>query len=157
MIMKLKTALKVATTQALVIALGFAGANLSVASARNKSATMPQPPCCDANATQQSAVEQSMRNKSGKIDPPPVDRVAQPPVEGGATPPSAEYGVDRQILEKPPRDPAVTERRAHSGPGGTPPTAVARNKTVWWIPTAAGLAAVGGILAATGGGTPVSR
>jgi hypothetical protein len=153
--MRLKTVIKLGTIQMLVIALAV-GAN--IANAKGKSGTIPQPPCCDANATQPSAVEQSMRNKSGKLDPPPADRVAQPPVEGGATPPSADYGVDGQILEKPPRPHGVTERRAHSGPGGTPPaSAVARNKTVWWIPTASALAAVGGILAATGGGTPVSR
>ncbi len=121
-------------------------------------------------------------------------RVATPPpVDDGATPPSAEYGVDRQILEKPPREtmrsaatgpgggagvdtppsadygvdgqiidrgrdrPRVTERRAHSGPGGTPPSTAKGGKTGWLLGIG-GLAAIIAVVAASsGGGTPVSR
>jgi hypothetical protein len=45
---------------------------------------------------------------------------------------------------------------ADTGNAGAPAGAVARNKTGWIILTVAGIAAVGGIVAATGGGSPKS-
>jgi hypothetical protein len=94
-------------------------------------------------------------------DDKPNSKSKSPGESTGDTPPSAEYEAKGggQHLEKPPRENPSIERRAHNGPGGTPPsTAAARNKTGWLIPTvfagAAGIAAI--VLASGGNDNPTS-
>ena len=78
-------------------------------------------------------------------------REAAPPATGdGATPaPSVDIETG-QMLDKGPRWPnnKATERRAHSGPGGTPPsTAKKGNNTGLILGIAAGAAALAAVLA----------
>ncbi|UVO54508.1 hypothetical protein [Sphingomonas sp. SUN039] len=52
----------------------------------------------------------------------------------------------------------LTERRAHSGPGGTPPSTAAKGGKTGLALGLGGLAAIIAVAAAaSGGGTPVSR
>jgi hypothetical protein len=123
------------------------------AAARNKSSKMePPPPAAEKVETGQilirdrpnrPSVEKGIKDPGHKISEITAE-AAPPPVDDGATPPSAEYELKGggQHLEKPPRDNPSIERRAHNGPGGTPPSSAAKGgKTGWIFPTVGALTA----------------
>ncbi len=125
---------------------------------KGKSATIPvEPPTVESPATEKGIKDNAVKGCGNcgvtgrEAAPPPVD-------DGAAPAPSVDIETG-QKLDKPqwPYNKA-TERRAHNGPGGTPPTgAVARPKTGWIIPTLAVAAAAGGIVAVSSGNDkPVS-
>lgn len=96
------------------------------------------------------------------LEKPPREtmRSAATGPSGGAgvdTPPSAEYGVDGQIIDRGRDRPRVAERRAHNGPGGTPPsTAKKGGKTGWILGITAGAAALAAVLASGNNDKPTS-
>ena len=107
------------------------------------------PPATGDGATPTPSVDietGQMLDKGPRWKPIPSAREAAPPATGDGTPPSTDI-EQGQMLDKGPRwKPSATERRAHNGPGGTPP-ATAKNKSGWIIPTlgavtAAALAAI---------------
>ncbi len=83
-------------------------------------------------------------------------RVAAPPAVADPAPPPPSVDFETgQLLIKTPIKP-VPARRAHSGPGGTPPSTAKGGKTGWLLGIG-GLAAILAVVAVSGGGTPVSR
>jgi hypothetical protein len=89
-------------------------------SAKNKTGTIPVENDVANPATERGIKDPGVRScgncgLTGK-------EAAPPPVDDGAAPPSAEWETG-QIRDKgKPQRPPATERRAHSGPGGTPPS-----------------------------------
>lgn len=107
------------------------------------------PPATGDGATPAPSVDietGQMLDKGPRWKPSVAAQEAAPPATGDGTPPSTDI-EQGQMLDKGPRwKPSATERRAHNGPGGTPP-ATAKNKSGWIIPTlgavtAAALAAI---------------
>ncbi len=130
------------------------------AAARNKSSKMePSPPEKVKPVSDQPVDAPAEKGKSDTIKTDPVQGEAPPstekgikdqgvkscsgcgmtgkeavppPVDDAATPPSAEYGVDGQILDRGcrgrPNCSSATERRAHDGPGGTPPSTAKKGR-----------------------------
>ena len=144
--------------------------------ARNKSGTIkPNPP----TATERGIRDNGVKSHSGGMV---STREAAPPAVADPAPPPPAVDIETGQLLIKDKPTAATERRAHSGPGGTPP-ATAKNQLcgVPYTPPCvtgaaqrsastatkggksalalgiAGLAAIAAIVAATGGGTPVSR
>jgi hypothetical protein len=104
---------------------------------RNKSGRL-DPPTTERNksARIEPEIPSAERNKSGRIDPP-IDATADDPCKRPGT-------------QCDPRDGGVSTERNKSA-RIDPPLSVARNKTGWIVPTLAATAAIGGILAASGG------
>ena len=145
--------------------------------ARNKSGTIqPNPPTATEKGIKDPGVKScgSCGLTAGRVAAPPAVADPAPP------PPSVDIETGQLLIKDKPT--AATERRAHNGPGGTPP-ATAKNQLcgVPYTPPCVtgaaqrsastatkggksalalgigGLAALAAIVAATSGGTPVSR
>jgi hypothetical protein len=144
------------------------------------------PPATGDGATPPSA---EVEVKGGQIlEKPPRPHIMEreatpPPVDAAAAPPSAEKGKTGWIIVTPdppmatdkagrpkerddsPMDTSVTERRAHNGPGGTPPSTAKPKKrkgpkirddpystSSRLLPVVGGVAALAALVAAVGGG-----
>jgi hypothetical protein len=95
--------------------------------------------------------------------PPPVDDAAAPGSEQrkfndqwSGAPPSVEKGKSGTIPIEPPTAGAQTERRAHEGPGGTPPSTVKKGKTGWILAVASAAALAAVLASGNNDGNPTS-
>lgn len=92
-------------------------------------------------------------------------REAAPPATGEGTAPAPSVDIETgQMLDKGPRwKPSATERRANSGPGGTPPSTAKKGRPKErddsphnrssLLPVLGGVAALAALVAAVGGGS----